>query len=147
MEKINIKKYIGNKSNVKVLTLTCNKDILKYLKLDSYEKITNIDDYTKNVFSDNQLLVIVIDSEDLINNNIFKKNYSSNNIMLLILDRTGLTDYSTDLKNMLFSYGYKYFGLVCDEKVHVFIYDISEYKNNPDWLNNKNWANPELWEK
>ena len=33
------------------------------------------------------------------------------------------------------------------KKVDVFIYDISEYKNNPDWLNNKNWANPELWEK
>ena len=67
--------------------------------------------------------------------------------MLLILDGTEFNDQSTDLKNMLFSYGYKYFGLVCDEKVHVFIYDISEYKDNPDWLNNKNWANPELWEK
>tara|TARA_B100000035_G_scaffold311598_1_gene321428 strand:- start:3238 stop:3681 length:444 start_codon:yes stop_codon:yes gene_type:complete len=147
MEKINIKKYIDNKRSVKVLSLTSNKDILKQLKLDGYEIIKNINDYSKNVFSDNQLLVIVMDSKALVNDSIFKKNYSSNNIMLLILNGTEFTDYSTDLKNMLFSYGYKYFGLVCDEKVHVFIYDISEYKDSPEWLNNKNWANPELWEK
>jgi hypothetical protein len=53
----------------------------------------------------------------------------------------------TQCKNIFFSYGYKYQGKCNDDKVLVFIYDIAEYKDNPDWLNNKNWANPELWEK
>ena len=48
---------------------------------------------------------------------------------------------------MFFGYGYKYFGPSSNKKVQVFVYDISDYKDNPDWLNNKNWANPELWEK
>ena len=77
MEKINIKKYIDNKRSVKVLSLTSNKDILKQLKLDSYEIIKNINDYSKNVFSDNQLLVIVMDSKALVNDSIFKKIISS----------------------------------------------------------------------
>jgi len=28
-----------------------------------------------------------------------------------------------------------------------YAYNISSYKNIPDWLNSDNWANPELWEK
>ena len=48
---------------------------------------------------------------------------------------------------MFFGYGYKYYGPSSNNKVQIFIYDISEYKDNPDWLNSKNWANPELWEK
>jgi hypothetical protein len=53
----------------------------------------------------------------------------------------------TQCKNIFISYGYKCQGKTADDKVSVFIYDIAEYKDNPDWLNNENWANPELWEK
>ena len=48
---------------------------------------------------------------------------------------------------LIISYGYKYHGKTNNDKGVIFIYDIAEYKDNPDWLNNKNWANPELWEK
>ena len=34
-----------------------------------------------------------------------------------------------------------------NDEIIVFIYDISEYKDNPDWLNSENWANPDLWDK
>ena len=34
-----------------------------------------------------------------------------------------------------------------NDKAVIFIYDITKYKENPDWLNSDNWANPELWEK
>ena len=67
--------------------------------------------------------------------------------MLLVVDDGELNKNITKYTNMLFSYGYKYFGLSDNEKAQVFIYDISDYKDEPDWLNNKNWANPELWEK
>lgn len=29
----------------------------------------------------------------------------------------------------------------------LFKYDISDYKNTPDWLNADNWANPNMWNK
>ena len=67
--------------------------------------------------------------------------------MLLITNDDRFKKNNTKYLNMFFGYGYKYFGLSSNRKVHVFIYDISDYKDNPDWLNNKNWANPELWEK
>jgi len=37
--------------------------------------------------------------------------------------------------------------LVQSEGAHIFGFDISGYKDTPDWLNAKNWANPELWGK
>jgi hypothetical protein len=47
----------------------------------------------------------------------------------------------------MISHGYRYFGNTTNDKAVIFIYDISKYKENPDWLNSNNWANPELWEK
>ena len=67
--------------------------------------------------------------------------------MLLITNDDRFKKNNTKYLNMFFGYGYKYYGLSSNSKVQVFIYDISEYKDNPDWLNSKNWANPELWEK
>ena len=67
--------------------------------------------------------------------------------MLLIANDDKFKGNTTKYMNMFFGYGYKYFGSSNNNKVQVFIYDISDYKDNPDWLNNKNWANPELWEK
>lgn len=31
--------------------------------------------------------------------------------------------------------------------LHVYKFDISDYKKTPDWLNPSHWANPELWDK
>ena len=67
--------------------------------------------------------------------------------MLLITDDDKFKKNNTKYLNMFFGYGYKYFGPSSNKKAQVFVYDISDYKDNPDWLNNKNWANPELWEK
>ena len=33
------------------------------------------------------------------------------------------------------------------EPVHVYQFDIADYKKTPDWLNPSHWANPELWDK
>ena len=52
-----------------------------------------------------------------------------------------------EISKKLISLGYKYHGVIKDKKIATFVYNISEYKDTPDWLNNKNWANPELWEK
>ena len=67
--------------------------------------------------------------------------------MLLITNDDRFKKNNTKYLNMFFGYGYKYYGPSSNSKVQVFIYDISEYKDSPDWLNSKNWANPELWEK
>ena len=31
--------------------------------------------------------------------------------------------------------------------LHLYYYDIYDYKDTPDWLNSKNWANPDMWGK
>jgi hypothetical protein len=56
-------------------------------------------------------------------------------------------EHETECKDIMISHGYKYFGNTTNDKAVIFIYDISKYKENPDWLNSDNWANPELWEK
>ena len=29
----------------------------------------------------------------------------------------------------------------------VYVFDINDYKETPDWLSPRNWANPEMWDK
>ena len=115
------------------------------LKMIKYGKIivTDYDD-RKYIFGDDESLVVIV---KINKSDFFKKNYGLHNIMLLITNDDKFNNNSTKYLNMFFGYGYKYFGLSSNRKVQVFIYDISDYKDNPDWLNNKNWANPELWEK
>ena len=144
---MDIEKYISNKKNVRVLKLVDDKDLPKELDSFTHESIDSIDNYKKNVFSDDELLVIIADLKSLADSDIFKKNYGLQNIMLLITNDDKFKRNNTKYLNMFFGYGYKYFGTSRNTKVQVFIYDISEYKDNPDWLNSKNWANPELWEK
>ncbi|GIR42106.1 MAG: hypothetical protein CM15mP53_00220 [Ectothiorhodospiraceae bacterium] len=144
---MDIEKYISNKKNVRVLKLVDDGDLLKELDSCTYESIDSLDNYKKNVFSDDELVVIITDLESLTNSDFFKKNYGLQNIMLLITNDDKFKKNTTKYLNMFFGYGYKYFGPSNNNKVQVFIYDISDYKDNPDWLNNKNWANPELWEK
>ena len=144
---MNIKKYISNKSNIRVLKLVDNGDLLQELGSCTYESIDSLDNYKKNVFSDDELVVIVSDLRSLSDSEFLRNNYGLHNIMLLIANDDKFKENSTKYMNMFFGYGYKYFGSSNNNKVQVFIYDISDYKDNPDWLNNKNWANPELWEK
>ena len=144
---MDIEKYLSNKSNVRVLKLVDDGDLLQELGSCTYEIIESADNYKKNIFSEDELVVIISDLENLTDSNIFKKNYGLHNIMLLITDDDKFKKNTTKYMNMFFGYGYKYFGSSNNNKVQIFIYDISDYKDNPDWLNNKNWANPELWEK
>ena len=69
-----------------------------------------------------------------------------NNTLLIIINNNDFNANDTYYRKLLISYGYKY-QKINDAKIKVFIYDISEYKDNPDWLNSENWANPDLWEK
>lgn len=59
----------------------------------------------------------------------------------------GLTSYweETDL----LSYGFilKAQYKINNNPLHVYAYDIANYKSTPDWLNSKHWANPEEWNK
>ena len=144
---MDIEKYISNKKNVRVLKLVDDEDLLKELDSFTHESIDSLDNYKKNVFSDDELVVIITDLENLTDSDFFKKNYGLHNIMLLITNDDKFKKNNNTYLNMFFGYGYKYFGPTSNSKVQVFIYDISEYKDNPDWLNSKNWANPELWEK
>ncbi len=144
---MNIKNYIDSKSIVKIFSTDDNKKILKNLRLESYDLIKSLDEYKKNVFSDDELLVIIMNYSNLNDGSIFENISGINNIMLLVNNDTEFTESDLKYKNILIGYGYKYFGLSEDNKADVFIYDISEYKDEPDWLNSDNWANPELWEK
>ena len=144
---MNIKNYIDSKSLVKIFSTDDNKKILKNLRLESYDLIKSLDEYKKNVFSDDELLVIIMNYSNLNDGSIFENISGINNIMLLVNNDTEFTESDLKYKNILIGYGYKYFGLSEDNKADVFIYDISEYKDEPDWLNSDNWANPELWEK
>ena len=144
---MDVEKYIRNKSNVRVLKLIDDDNLLKELGLCTYKSIDWLENCEKNVFSDDERLVIIANLKSLTDSDIFKKNYGLHNIMLLITNDDKFKKNTTEHMNMFFGYGYKYFGSSSNGKVQVFIYDIADYKDNPDWLNNKNWANPELWEK
>ena len=144
---MDVEKYIRNKSNVRVLKLIDDDNLLKELGLCTYKSIDWLENCEKNVFSDDELLVIIANLKSLTDSDIFKKNYGLHNIMLLITKDDKFKKNTTEHMNMFYGYGYKYFGSSSNGKVQVFIYDISDYKDNPDWLNNKDWANPELWEK
>ena len=144
---MNIKDYIVSKSQVKVFSVDENEKILKNLSLDDYDLIKSLDEYKKNIFSDDELLVIIMNYSNLNDGSIFENISGINNIMLLVNSDTEFAENNLKYKNILIGYGYKYFGLSEDNKTDVFIYDISQYKDEPDWLNSDNWANPELWEK
>ena len=144
---MDVKKYLDNKNNIRILSMVDNKDIIESFDLGCYSSIPSLEDYKKNLFTDNELVIIIMDHHCISRNEIFKNNFGLQNVMLLVMNDDYLNNNMTKYTNILFSYGYKYFGLSNNHMAQVFIYDISEYKDSPDWLNNKYWANPELWEK
>ncbi len=52
-------------------------------------------------------------------------------------------------RNDLFAYGFQQFlrDGDSDEAIHLYRFDLFDYKPVPEWLNSKNWAHPELWDK
>ena len=139
--------YINKKNKYYVFNLTKSKTILNELNLMDYPYSDKYEKSTENIFSDKDLVIFIINSHEVKNKTIFKIANKLNNVLIYIIDDTYTQNNETQCKNIFFSYGYKYQGKCNNDKVLVFIYDIEEYKDNPDWLNNKNWANPELWEK
>ena len=144
---MNINEYLKKKSSVKLFTLMDYKNIQNFYDISSYKVIESMETIINNPLSDNELLLLITDSRDLSNQMILKYNYVASDIMLLLINDSTFSDNQTETESTLFSYGYKYYGPSDDNLFQVFIYEISSYKDNPDWLNNKNWANPELWEK
>ena len=67
----------------------------------------------------------------------------------IIIRKLDTLDYITDTHTMLMSLGFKMMFKLNENNLFYFFYtyNISSYKNIPDWLNSDNWANPELWEK
>ena len=84
MGKMDIEKYISNKSYVRVLKLVEDGDLLKELDSCTYESIDSLDSYEKNAFSDDELLVIIADLGSLTDSYIFKKNYKSQKLYLFL---------------------------------------------------------------
>ena len=106
---MDIEKYISNKKNVKVLKLVDDEDLLKELDSFTHESIDSLDNYKKNVFSDDELVVIITDLGSLTDSCVLKKNYGLHNIMLLITNDDKFKKNTTKYMNMFFGYGYKYF--------------------------------------
>jgi hypothetical protein len=142
-----ITEYIKNKNDIRLFNLSGNQKIIDDLELSklpvksTYSKIDN-----KN-FSDNCLVIIIINSSLILDGSIFKSIVGLNNILVLIVFDSFFIQHETECKDAMISHGYRYFGNTSNDKAVIFIYDISKYKETPDWLNSDNWANPELWEK
>tara|TARA_Y100000389_G_scaffold46020_1_gene40900 strand:- start:700 stop:1134 length:435 start_codon:yes stop_codon:yes gene_type:complete len=144
---MNIINYINSKNKCHVFNLTLNKKILNQLNLINYPSSNKYERYSTNEFSNNDLVIFIISSNLIKDKSIFELTSNYNNVVIYVMDDTYIQSNETQCKNIFISYGYKYQGKTNSDKVSIFIYDIAEYKDNPDWLNNENWANPELWEK
>ena len=81
---MDIEKYIRNKANVRVYKLVDDDDLIHEFDSCAYESIDSLDNYKKNTISDDELVIIIADLDSLTKSDIFNKNYSLNNIMLLI---------------------------------------------------------------
>ena len=142
---MDLRKYINNKENINIYNLTENEEIISKYNLENYPVSNNMEIINPNLFSDKQLFIFILKPNKL-NKIFFTMINMLNNTLLLIINNNDYKNNDTHYKKLLVSYGYKY-QKVNDNKINVFIYDISEYKDNPDWLNSENWANPDLWEK
>ena len=52
-------------------------------------------------------------------------------------------------RNDLFAYGFQQFARdgEGEDAIHLYRFDLFDYKPVPEWLNSRNWAHPELWDK
>ena len=143
---MNIRNYIASKKNINIYDLVENKEIISLYNLENYPIFFNMDSININPFSEEQLFIFIIEPSEL-NNSFFYKTNRLNNTLLFVIKNDDYKINTTDYKKLLISHGYKYQKIDDNDVIEVFIYDISEYKDNPDWLNSENWANPDLWEK
>ena len=144
---MNITSYINRKNKCYVFNLTKNERFIEELNLTDYPCSNKYEQSHENLFSNKDIVVFIISSSQVKDKSIFKLASKHNNVIVYVKNDSYMQDNKTQCKNIFISYGYKYQGKTADDKVSIFIYDIAEYKDNPDWLNNENWANPELWEK
>ena len=143
---MNIRNYIDSKKNINIYDLVENKEIISSYNLENYPIFFNMDSININPFSEEQLFIFIIEPSEL-NNSFFYKTNRLNNTLLFVIKNDDYKINTTNYKKLLISHGYKYQKIDDNDVIEVFIYDISEYKDNPDWLNSENWANPDLWEK
>ena len=142
-----ITEYIKNKGDIRLYNLSDNKKILDELELNKLPVNSTFFKIDNQHFANNCLVIIIIHSKIIIDGSMFKSIVGLNNILMLIIYDDFFIEHETECKDIMISHGYKYFGNTANDKAVIFIYDISKYKENPDWLNSDNWANPELWEK
>ncbi len=143
---MNISEYIKNKDNINIYNLVDNNEIISLYNLEEYSIFNNINNILSNPFLENELFIFIIEPNS-INEKFFNKTNALNNVILFIYNNRDFQNNKNDYKKILISHGYKYHKIDDNNKIKVFIYDISEYKDKPDWLNSENWANPELWDK
>jgi len=142
-----ITEYIKNKNNIRLFNLSGNQKIVDDLELSKLSVKSTLSKIDKHHISDNCLVIIISSSSLILDGSIFKSIVGLNNILVLIVVDSLFIQHETECKDTMISHGYRYFGNTNNDKAVIFIYDISKYKENPDWLNSDNWANPELWEK
>ena len=96
------------------------------------------------------LLILFLKDKTLINSydHIGRMTHSFQE-KFIVIRKLKTQDYITDTHNMLMSLGFKMLFELNENNLFYFFYayNISNYKNIPDWLNSDNWANPEFWEK
>ena len=142
-----ITEYIKTKNNIYLFNLSGNQKIIDDLELNKLPVKSTFSKIDNQHFSDNCLVIIIIHSSLILDGSIFKSIVGLNNILVLIVFDSFFIQNETECKDTMISHGYRYFGNTTNDKAIIFIYDISKYKEKPDWLNSDNWANPELWEK
>ena len=142
-----ITEYIKNKNHIRLFNLSGDKKIIDDLELSEHPFKNTFSKIDARHFADNCLVIIIINSSLIIDGSIFKSIVGLNNILMLVVFYNFFIQHETECKDTMISHGYRYFGNTTNDKAVIFIYDISKYKENPDWLNSNNWANPELWEK
>ena len=142
-----ITEYIKNKGDIRLYNLSDNLKILDELELNELPVNSTFFKIDNQHFNNTCLVIIIIHSKIILDGSMFKNIVGLNNILMLIIYDDFFIKHETECKDIMISHGYKYFGNTANDKAVIFIYDISKYKENPDWLNSDNWANPELWEK
>ena len=135
------------KHDIHLFNLSDNQKIIDELELNVLPANNTFLKIDNQHLSYNGLVIIIINSSMILDGSIFKNIIGLNNILMLTIYDDFFIEHETECKDIMISHGYKYFGNTTNDKAVIFIYDISKYKENPDWLNSDNWANPELWEK
>ena len=147
---------IHNYKYNKLIVFDKKEDILKQLSIipDKFKIKHVMDNKSIEQYNNSDSLIIyVIDKkikEQIKTSEIISRLTLLNPENIIVISPSLSKNYSDDsFYKTLISFGYKLLSFVKEKDVFYFFYayNISSYKNIPDWLNNENWANPELWEK